>query len=287
VRQGVTGVAAHVAEPYLDATIRPNVLFPAYMSGMNLAESFYLAMPYLSWQSVVIGDPLCAPFPRKALQSSEIDKGIDPETELPALFSARRLKVFEGLGAKPEAARASLRADARAAKGDTAGMRRALEEAVDADPRLRAAQLLLAAEYERSKEHDRAMERYRALLSIDPKDPIALNNLAYALAVHKGQLNEALGHAERAYALAPNSPSVADTLGWIQHLQGRHQEAARLLALAVRLAPGNGEIRLHSAVVQAATGALDAAKKELEEAVRLDPELANREEAKALLARVK
>ena len=30
-----------------------------------LAESFYLAMPYVSWQTVVIGDPLCAPF-RKA-----------------------------------------------------------------------------------------------------------------------------------------------------------------------------------------------------------------------------
>jgi uncharacterized protein (TIGR03790 family) len=62
IRDGVTGVAGHVDEPYLDATIRPDILFPAYARGMNLAEAFYLAMPYLSWQTIVIGDPLCAPF---------------------------------------------------------------------------------------------------------------------------------------------------------------------------------------------------------------------------------
>jgi len=45
-------------------------------------------MPYLSWQTVVIGDPLCAPFPRRVLQPADIDKGIDPATELPALFAA-------------------------------------------------------------------------------------------------------------------------------------------------------------------------------------------------------
>ncbi len=62
IREGITGVSGHVAEPYLDAIIRPQILFPAYLAGFNLAESFYLAMPFLSWQDLVIGDPLCAPF---------------------------------------------------------------------------------------------------------------------------------------------------------------------------------------------------------------------------------
>ena len=287
VREGVTGVAAHVAEPYLDATIRPNVLFPAYVSGFNLAESFYLAMPYVSWQTVVVGDPLCAPFPRKVLQPSEIDKGLDPATELPAIFSGRRLKVIESQGVTPEAARAFLRAQARGARGDKAGARKALEETVAADPRLRTAQLQLASEYELAKEHDLALERYRALIALNPKDAIALNNLAYGLAVHKQQAGEALPHAERAYALAPNSPAVVDTLGWIQHLQGRHAEASTLLAQAVRLAPTNAEIRLHAAVAYAANGMLEAAKKELEEALRLDPELAKRDEVQAVRAVVR
>jgi len=287
IREGVAGVAAHVAEPYLDATIRPNVLFPAYVSGMTLAEAFYLAMPYLSWQTVVVGDPLCAPFPRKALQPSEIDRGLDPATELPLLFSARRLKAVEAQGAKPEGARALLRAEARTAKGDKAGARKALEEATLADPRLRVAHLQLATEYEANKEYDRALERYRQLLALNANDAIALNNLAYGLAVHKQQVNEALGHAERAYAVAPNSAPVVDTLAWVQHLLGRNGEAAKLLARAVRLDPGNAEVRLHAAVVYTAAGMLEAAKKELDEAVRLNPEMVKSDEAKAVRAAIK
>ncbi len=52
IRDGITGLSAHVSEPFLDATIRPQILFPAYLAGFNLAESFYLAMPFLSWQTV-------------------------------------------------------------------------------------------------------------------------------------------------------------------------------------------------------------------------------------------
>src|SRR5262249_27489050 len=67
IRDGLTGVAGYVAEPYLSGTVRPDVLFPAYVHGFNLVESFYLAMPSLSWTAVVVGDPLCAPFRTDAL----------------------------------------------------------------------------------------------------------------------------------------------------------------------------------------------------------------------------
>ncbi|MCP5115186.1 MAG: TIGR03790 family protein [bacterium] len=59
IAEGVTGVSAHVYEPYLHTTPRPDHLLPAYLSGRNLAESFYIAMPVLSWMNIVIGDPLC------------------------------------------------------------------------------------------------------------------------------------------------------------------------------------------------------------------------------------
>ena len=38
----------------------PNYLLPAYYNGRNLAESYYLAIRSLSWQNIVIGDPLCS-----------------------------------------------------------------------------------------------------------------------------------------------------------------------------------------------------------------------------------
>lgn len=62
VRSGATGVAGHVYEPYLDGCPRPDILFPAYLSGRTLGESYYLAIPSLSWMNLVIGDPLCAPY---------------------------------------------------------------------------------------------------------------------------------------------------------------------------------------------------------------------------------
>jgi uncharacterized protein (TIGR03790 family) len=57
--EGVTGAAGHVYEPYLHATPRPDLLLPSYFKGRNLAESYYVSIPFLSWQNVVVGDPLC------------------------------------------------------------------------------------------------------------------------------------------------------------------------------------------------------------------------------------
>ena len=57
--EGATGASGHVAEPYLHLNPRPDIIFPSYYSGRNLAESYYLGLPALSWQNVVIGDPLC------------------------------------------------------------------------------------------------------------------------------------------------------------------------------------------------------------------------------------
>jgi len=288
IREGVTGVAAHVEEPFLDATVRPDILFPAYLSGFNLAESFYLAMRYLSWQTVVVGDPLCAPFPRKVLQPSDIDRGIDPVTELPALFAARRLQVLTAQGTKPDAANAFLRAEARGAKGDTAGAQKALEEATALDATLVAAHLMLASEYEAQKEYDKAIARYRAVLTVKPDNVTALNNLAYGLAVRKGQPTEAIGYAERAVALSGGrSPEIADTLAWTQHLLGRDGDAAQILERLVKVVPARAEYRLHAAVVFAAVGRLEEAATELREAVRLDPELERSDEVKALRLKLK
>lgn len=66
IHSGITGVKGYAYEPHADAMAQPQVLFGRYLMGMNLAESFYSASPYLHWMDVVIGDPLCAPFAPKA-----------------------------------------------------------------------------------------------------------------------------------------------------------------------------------------------------------------------------
>ena len=92
IHEGVTGAAGHVYEPYLDACIRPQILFPAYVRGLNLAESYYAAMPYLSWMTIVVGDPLTAPFPAPPLASEEADPPRDAASGLPLFFAKRLAK---------------------------------------------------------------------------------------------------------------------------------------------------------------------------------------------------
>jgi uncharacterized protein (TIGR03790 family) len=65
LEEGATGASGHVNEPFLQYTPRPELLLPAYYSGRNLAESYYLAMPALSWMNIVLGDPLCSLGPPK------------------------------------------------------------------------------------------------------------------------------------------------------------------------------------------------------------------------------
>ncbi len=286
VQAGATGVGAQAAEPYVDGTIRPDILFPAYLAGFNLAESFYLAIPQVSWQTVVVGDPLCAPFPREPLAPEDIEVGLDPATETPAFFAARRLAVLEAQGAVAAAARALVRAEARLARGDAAGAKRSLEEATAADPSLRLAQLALAEQYRLAGDAERAAERYRRVLAANPKDAAVLNNLAYVLAVDLKHPAEGVGYAERAFTLAPGSPEVLDTYGVTQLLLGRSQEAVQLLSKAARLAPEDSLIRLHAAMAFEAAGLLDAARRELDEAVRLDPATGERDEARALRLRL-
>jgi uncharacterized protein (TIGR03790 family) len=274
VRDGITGVAGHVAEPYLNATIRPDILFPAYLSGLNLAESFYMAMPFLSWQTIVIGDPLCAPFRTRVVGSDEIEAAVDPASELPGFLSARRVATLTKEGTRREAALAMARAEVRLRKRDPAGAKAALEQATTIDPSLTAAQMTLASIYEAEGQVDAAVARYQAVIDRHPNDGAALNNLAYALATRKRDPAAALPFAKRAVD-APNSGGAAlDTLAWVHHLLGNNAEALPYIGTAVRQAPEVAEIRMHAAAILLATGNLVGARSELDRALALDPSLA-------------
>ena len=280
IRDGITGAAANVAEPLVESIVRPEILFPAYVSGFNLVESFYLALPHLSWQSIVIGDPLCRPFTRTPLTAAQIEDPIDKDTGLPGIFSKRVLELAATAApdAPPRALALLVLAESRRAQDDTAGARAALEEATAVAPSLASAQLQLGLLLEQAGEYDAAMERYRRVIEVAPKNAVALNNLAYGLAVRHKSPDEALPLARRAAAAAPTDPTVLDTLGWIEHLLGHTQEAGRLLTEAVRRDRGTPEIRLHAAVIYFAAGAVAAAEDQLKQALRLDPTYAKRDD---------
>ncbi len=62
VARGATAVVGNVFEPYLELTHRPNLFLRALTRGATLAEAALFALPELSWQTVVVGDPLYRPF---------------------------------------------------------------------------------------------------------------------------------------------------------------------------------------------------------------------------------
>jgi hypothetical protein len=63
------------AEPYSHAF--PDVsLLRRYGQGFTLAEAFYLSLPFLYWQNVVVGDPLCAPCAARPRVSLRAPSGV-------------------------------------------------------------------------------------------------------------------------------------------------------------------------------------------------------------------
>jgi uncharacterized protein (TIGR03790 family) len=285
IRAGVTGVSAHVAEPLVGHTARPHILFPAYVGGLTLAEAYYLATPSLSWQNLVVGDPLCAPF-RGEEASRVAHPPLDEDTDLPPVFSRRMLAAHEGLSPVRDAVVAFVQAQVDLARDDPERARAWLHRASALDPEMLAAHFSLATLEERQGRWDDAVTRYRTILDRAPKHLPALNNLAFVLADRKGDAEAALPLAERARDLAPQAGEVLDTLGWIHHLRGDSRRALVVLDEAVRAAPQLVDVRLHLAFVHDALGNQRQARAELMAALTLDPDLAERADVRDLRSRL-
>ncbi len=57
IAEGITAVKGYVYEPYSNAMSDASILFPMYVDGYTVAESYYSSSYFLGWMDVVIGDP--------------------------------------------------------------------------------------------------------------------------------------------------------------------------------------------------------------------------------------
>ena len=57
IAEGCTGASGYVFEPYSVALTWVNQLYDRYTRGYNLAESFYMSNPTISWMATIVGDP--------------------------------------------------------------------------------------------------------------------------------------------------------------------------------------------------------------------------------------
>ena len=107
--RGVTATMGCVAEPYLRFTPDQAVFLERWgYAGMTLGEAATASHPVLSWQTVVVGDPLYRPFARPlAEQGRSLDAADDPSTAY-ALVRNANLQMLAGRPA--EAVRQQLEA---------------------------------------------------------------------------------------------------------------------------------------------------------------------------------
>ena len=116
-------------------------------------------------------------------------------------------------------------------------------EWLESDPDSAAAHMIRADFLMLNERGIVAASHYEEVISRQPNNIAALNNLAWLLKDNSSA--RALELASRARNLAPENPAVLDTYGWIQHLAGNHSEAESAVEKALALAPDNAEIRAH------------------------------------------
>jgi tetratricopeptide (TPR) repeat protein len=133
----------------------------------------------------------------------------------------------------------------------------------------------------------RALDAYDALLRLRPDDAAAINNRALLLAQDDGGLEDALAEVRRARELAPASPHVADTLGWLLVRDGRPADARMLLEEAAAALSGEPRVRFHLGMCLARLGEVDPARTELARALELDPLFPGADAALAQLERLR
>ncbi|HBU29095.1 MAG TPA: PEP-CTERM system TPR-repeat protein PrsT [Thiobacillus sp.] len=142
-----------------------------------------------------------------------------------------------------------------------------------------------AAEYAmRTGRNKEAIAHYETINRLTPNKALLLNNLANLYLLEKDR--RALATAEQALKLAPNSPVVQDTLGWILVQQGQAPRGLEWLKKAVAQAPKQAAIRYHHAAALAQTGNKAQARQELEKLLADTSKFPEADAARALLKRL-
>lgn len=111
----------------------------------------------------------------------------------------------------------------------------------------------------------------RKVLSLQPDNPDALNTLAFTLADQTKRFDEASHLLKKAMEVAPNDPSVLDSLGWLSYRQGNNKEAIQHFrqALAIHY---DVSVAAHLGEVLWMSGHTKEAQHILKEAYQLDPQ---------------
>jgi len=136
---------------------------------------------------------------------------------------------------------------------------------------------------EQLKNYLAARDIYEQLLAISANYLPALNNLAVIYSEHLGDAKKAFDFARKAREVAPNA-ATADTLGWIFFKRGEYGTALPLLQESAARLAAVPDIQFHLGIGQYMLGQEDSARVALQKAVETNTDFPDSEEARARLA---
>ena len=149
--------------------------------------------------------------------------------------------------------------------------RQILNDVLAKTPKDTQAKILLGQVEEKAGNHEASVTQYRSVVDADPNNILALNNLAWAYV--KDNPDEGLKYAQQAAKLAPENPSVQDTLGWLYFRKGLYDSAVTHLKTAVDK-EGTPERKYHLGMALTKNGDQDGGRKMMRAALDADPTLA-------------
>jgi tetratricopeptide (TPR) repeat protein len=159
---------------------------------------------------------------------------------------------------------------------------------LEKQPRSLPAQMSIADLLQAKGDTVKAVEHYREVLKIQENFAPAANNLAWLIASDPaGDLGEALMLAMRAKQASPDSPVIADTLGWVHYKRKSYSLAITQFELALKGLPENPTMAYHLALALVGNNEKEKAIKTLEPLVEGKKEFAERVDAEKLLAELK
>ena len=129
-----------------------------------------------------------------------------------------------------------------------------------------------------------SVSELRQILSTDPENVNALNNLGWHLRTDSPV--EALEFARRAHQLAPDSPPVLDTLAMAYAANQDFANALRFIQKAIDSDAGVSEFRLHRAEIRYRSGDQEGAVSDLKSLLRERVSDETRGAAEAMLAKL-
>jgi tetratricopeptide (TPR) repeat protein len=171
-------------------------------------------------------------------------------------------------------------------KGDLSNSIVALQKARQILPENLVVLSTLALVLDAAGRWSEARQVYEVVVKLDPNNGVALNNLAFLLSEHGGDLDDALTKAQKAKQLMPDLSEVSDTLGWIYLKKNLTDNAVDIFRELVTKAPNQAIFRYHLGMAYSQKGDKTRALKELQEALKYNPAKPDREKIEQLIARL-